>query len=645
MILLLLLPCLISAAQVTPVQQVLSMLTDMKAKGEKALAVEKMVYGDYAEWVDDETTKLGFEIETGKKTSAKLSAFIEKAESDVSQLASGIAKLDGEIATMEGEKKSAVAQRAEEHKEYTTVAADYQESVDALAMAIQTLKNQNVDRPQAMLQLQKMAAKVNGMRHVLAALLETEESKTTVHGGPEVAAYEFQSGGIVQVLEKLQDKFQGQLADTESAESNAAHAFDLQVLHLDNLVTESKSDREEKAGVKAKLAGESRAAQKDLADTKADLADDRSTLAEIKATFAAKKTQFGANQEVRAQELEALGKAIDIIANPTVSAAPGSKAANFLQLRSHASAERSLARGHAADFLKAKAKALGSSVLAAAAADVASSPFAKVIDMIKNLLVKLKEEAAEEADHKAWCDTELKKNKMKRNKRTSKVGTLTAEVEQMDSEITTMGATIAELSKEQAELGGAMAKATELRQKEKTTNLATVKDATAARSAVKKALEILKEFYSGQAFVQTGKQVPEMAAYGGMQSAKGGVVGMLEVIESDFARLATETQAEEGEAARTYDAFMSQAKADTKAKHDHEYKLSLKKDQTEFELEQTKKSLAGVQEELDKAISYYEYLKPNCGTVHVSYEERKARRQEEIEALKEAYKILDQKSA
>merc|ERR1719352_1461573 len=130
-----------------------------------------------------------------------------------------------------------------------------------------------------------------------------------------------------------------------------------------------------------------------------------------------------------------------------------------------------------------------------------------------------------------------------------------------------------------------------------------------------------------------------------MQSGKGGVIGMLEVIQTDFSRLETETKADEFESAKTYSTFMAEAKTSKKQKHDHEYKLSLKKDEAEFQVGQTKKSLSGTQEELDKAHSYYEYLKPNCGTVHVSFEERTARRKEEIEALKEAYKILSQKSA
>ena len=54
---------------------------------------------------------------------------------------------------------------------------------------------------------------------------------------------------------------------------------------------------------------------------------------------------------------------------------------------------------------------------------------------------------------------------------------------------------------------------------------------------------------------------------------------MLEVIETDFSRLETETKADEFESAKTYSTFMAEAKTSKKQKHDHEYKLSLKKDE------------------------------------------------------------------
>ena len=82
------------------------------------------------------------------------------------------------------------------------------------------------------------------------------------------------------------------------------------------------------------------------------------------------------------------------------------------------------------------------------------------------------------------------------------------------------------------------------------------KDAKAAQQAVAQALSVLKDFYEkageATALVQTKKAAkqPEIfdAPYQGMQSASGGVVGMVEVIQSDFERLETETVAAEEQA-------------------------------------------------------------------------------------------------
>merc|ERR1719171_1461653 len=168
-----------------------------------------------------------------------------------------------------------------------------------------------------------------------------------------------------------------------------------------------------------------------------------------------------------------------------------------------------------------------------------------------------------------------------------------------------------------------MKEATEVRGKEKEKNTATIADAKAAQEAVGQALAVLKEFYAKaggeEALLQ---QVPEMKAYKGMQGAKKGVVGMLEVIMSDFARLEAETTAEETEAQSAYDTFMADSTASKEQKHVNE-------------------DLRNTQDELDAALLYYEKLKPECIEVKVSYEERVKRREEEIEALKEAYKILD----
>merc|ERR1719217_706838 len=127
---------------------------------------------------------------------------------------------------------------------------------------------------------------------------------------------------------------------------------------------------------------------------------------------------------------------------------------------------RAVAKERAVALLRQSARTLSSRTLADAANQVSANPFAKVVDMIKSMIAKLKEEAAAEAAHNAWCAEELKKNKLKRNKKTTNVNLLTAETEDLTASIETMGKTIATLIKEQAELTKAITEATEQREKE-----------------------------------------------------------------------------------------------------------------------------------------------------------------------------------
>merc|ERR1719436_1180136 len=265
------------------------------------------------------------------------------------------------------------------------------------------------------------------------------------------------------------------------------------------------------------------------------------------------------------------------------------------------------------------AESLNSRVLSALAVRVADDPFAKVKKMIKDLIVRLMEEANEEAEHKGWCDTELSTNEQTRKEKTEAVAALDA----------------------------AMAKATKLRQAEKAKNEQTMEDAKEAQTAVAQALVVLKDFYAkagdATALLQQQPVAPEIfnSPYKGLQAENGGVVGMLEVIESDFARLEAETKAAEVTAQKEYDEFMTDSKVDKAAKvKDIEHKTAKRQDQ-EQALTQKKEDLAGTQKELDAALAYFDKLKPSCVDSGVSYEDRVARRQEEIESLQEALKILN----
>merc|ERR1712222_123311 len=86
-------------------------------------------------------------------------------------------------------------------------------------------------------------------------------------------------------------------------------------------------------------------------------------------------------------------------------------------------------------YLREQGRKLNSRVLSALADRAQDDPFRKVKKMIKDLIVRLMEEANEEAEHKGWCDTELSTNEQTRKEKTEAVETLHAEIDELEASI------------------------------------------------------------------------------------------------------------------------------------------------------------------------------------------------------------------
>merc|ERR1719262_1278384 len=276
-----------------------------------------------------------------------------------------------------------------------------------------------------------------------------------------------------------------------------------------------------------------------------------------------------------------------------------------------------------------------------------ADPFKKVKKMIKDLIVKLMEEATEEAETKGFCDKELGTNEHTRKEKTSQVETLTADIDELTASVATLTEELAQLNADIAASDAAMAKATDIRTAEKKKNTETIKDAQDAQTAVASALGVLKEFYAkastATSLAQEGQ--PEIFSdepYKGMSGAKGGVVGMMEVIQSDFERLEAETTAAEAAADKEFTQLKNDTNMDkTQKTKDVEHKTEKKENQAN-ELQEKKSDLAGTPKELDAALAYHEKLKPTCVSGgEESFEDREAQRKEEIESLQEALRVLN----
>jgi len=162
----------------------------------------------------------------------------------------------------------------------------------------------------------------------------------------------------------------------------------------------------------------------DTTTTTTTMEDDKKYLADLTTTGEQKATDFEARQTLRGEEIQAIGKTIEVLSSAAVSGNAEKhlptlmqvKSASFAQLRADA---RNPAQLRVAAYLQEKANQLNSRVLSAVAVRVIPNPFKKVFQKcFFVLIVKLIEEAAEEAEHKGRCDTELTTNIQTRKDKT-----------------------------------------------------------------------------------------------------------------------------------------------------------------------------------------------------------------------------------
>jgi len=359
----------------------------------------------------------------------------------------------------------------------------------------------------------------------------------------------------------MKDKLTDEMRTAEKEEMNAKHAFESLVQDLLDTVDRDNAERARAAKRQHKAAEASADAQGELDATTASRDEDQKYLADTIAGCQQKSRDFESRQELRKDELASMSKALEVLQSDAVSGAAEkhlslAAGASLGLLRANVLAPQ---QRRVAVYLASRAGKIHSRMLSLLATRVQADPFEKVRKMIKDMIVRLMEEANEETEHKGWCDAELGANKVARDSKSEDVNQLAAQKDGLSAEIAKLQQKKADLTTAIHELDVAVAKATELRTAESGKNAETLQDAREAQTAVAQALSVLKEFYAQAAAATALVQAPMDdapttfdAPYQGKQAESGGVVAMLEVISADFSRLESDTEIAEEAAAREF---------------------------------------------------------------------------------------------
>jgi len=268
------------------------------------------------------------------------------------------------------------------------------------------------------------------------------------------------------------------------------------------------------------------------------------------------------------------------------------------------------------------------------------------------MIVKLEKEAEAEATEKAYCDEQMAKTEAKKGELEDDIAAVTSKIDKAASRSASLKEEVVDLEKELAEIAKTQAEMDKIRQEQNSNYKVAKTELEAGLGGVRKALDVLRNYYGGAALLQSEssfksfmQQPAPPQQHDKASGAGGSIISILEVCESDFATNLAKEESEEADSAEHYEKTTQENKVATATKsQDAKYKgkeaAALDKQISELSSDRDTSS-----SELSAVMEYYGKIKERCVAKPESYEQRKARREAEIEGLKEALTILENETA
>merc|ERR1719235_1002350 len=456
----------------------------------------------------------------------------------------------------------------------------------------------------------------------------------TAQNEKNLAAFEGLKGKAEESLQKLRD---------EETKKQSEH--DIQVMSLKQAIALAENNVDDAKKEKSRLSQEKAECEEESETVSASKAADEKSLKETQLECQETAAAWDTRQKEAAAEMAAIEKAKEILA---------SRVTVLIQVRS-SSKDPSPSTHKVRQALIQHFRGLGNKLHSLAKLNLVSvsaqDPMANVKNLLTELIAKLEKEAKEAADLHAFCQEEKKKTKAAMEKKTMEIEKLNTRIEKASTTKQEQSELIATNSEEIAAMEKANAEATKIRNEEHENFMKVDSDFTAAAEAVDDAIDALKEYYGDASFLQmkskdteiTGDSAPP--AFGGAKKdSAGGIMGILETMGEEFRKTVKENQANEREALKAYEKLMNENKvakstkeAEIKGAESQIKMLDVALHDNSEDKKMAEKEKAAIEE-------YIEKLKPQCEGRVVPYAERKAKREAEINGLKEGLAILEEES-
>jgi len=675
-----------SKAGLSPITRVVELLQGLAKKAELEGKQEEDLYETYVCWAKTIIDTKTATNEAANSRIDSLEQYIDDLDNGRIELTSERVDLEKELKGLNSDIESADTLRKQEFGDFLDAQEEMQQAIAALDKATQVLREATQGKGGSLLSIGAQLHETAEMRAAESASL----SRAVELGGRYLAKgdalflkrmlsgevpvvdwkklnrkatfkmkYKARSVKIQDVLAKLLQTFQINLADAESkeAETAAIHA------KLRESLTAQKEAAEEalrkmiaETGARGMSKEET---QEEIDSLKKQVENDKKYIEQVVNSLKDKKEEWKDRQSLRAGEIAAINKAISILhsddARDLFKQSFKSQGYLLLQTSSYAKATSV----QAASAIRATLKRTGDRRLIAVANVVQSGHFDKVIAAIDKMVATLKKEMDDNLVQKEQCEKDRAQDTRDAQIASVAMDEISDVIAKLQAEIAALVKQSEEASAEVKSIQEQMREAERVRQAEFAEWQQSDKDDEAAVELVSRARDVLADFYkdNGLVFVQqepykigaveAGLAPPPPpttweAPYGGKKDETEGITAVLDMIKDDIEKDISKALETEEQAAAAYKEFVADSEEQISTLNASIAEMTATSGEkmwdAEFELPEEK---ATKKEELGAIIKKLKDAKPGCDYIGVNFKVKTGNHQIEIDGLTKAKAILE----
>jgi len=623
-----------------PVTKVVKLLEGMKAQLDKEAQEDTDLMEKYTCWCNENGADKATAVE-------KFMTALKNLESRIAELSAASARLKIEYTTLaEDVKKDEAAMdkaMAIRRKEVTKYDAEKDDLEKILASVN---KSEEILLPgTGFVQVEEGAGR-EAMRSLVQQVVSEHADKLDDQSLKN--AYGFLQTGnpatdsLKGMLDGYEMKFTMSLRQLEETEAAAKKSYEKLIKAKRSEIDTAKIQIVTKKEQKITADEEMMHTKQDVKDAKASMAEDIAFAQEVKAKCDVKQKEWEKRQKTRAEETEAVAKAIEVLdsedAHDTFSSTM-----SFMQME--ASQSDAARRQLVTQMLSKAGKTHKDARLTTLAMEAKLDGFTRVKEKIDLMASALKKEQADEVEKKAWCIEELQKNRLAKEKKARKNKDLGVKKEALTMQLEDARDTVKDLKADVVEMKKQQKVSAQNRESENAEFQKNVQEQRQTQVILKKAMSVLGEFYNKkQAALIQAREIPKepetFRSYK-RSSASTGVMSMLRTLIADAVEMEKESVAAERESQSDYEEFGKETAKDLQSRAKALATKAEEVAKAEQEALETRESKEKLEDQVEKLANTEITLHDTCDFTLQNFDSRQKARTSEIEALQQAKSYLN----